>query len=125
MPSILLVSSSSACMPWSTCTSGLAPCFCRIANSRSRWVSVSSRCLKSASFRDGCDTSRARGPGGGHGRKGGGGGACAAHCLPFIPRLLKGPHHHAEPVIGPATSGRTHWHGPPPPLREQGNRMWR
>src|SRR5436190_10399390 len=30
------------------------------------------------------------------------------------------PHHHAEPVIGPATSGRTRWHGPPPPLRGGG-----
>ncbi len=25
------------------------------------------------------------------------------------------PLHHAEPVIGPATSGRTRWRGPPPP----------
>src|SRR5438477_10729082 len=55
-----------------------------------------------------------RGAGEGDRPKGGGRGALLASLLIQVKRK-KGPHHHAEPVIGPATSGRTRWHGPPPP----------
>jgi hypothetical protein len=33
---------------------------------------------------------------------------------------LRRPLHHAEPVIGPATSGRTRWRGPPAPFHSAG-----
>src|SRR5438876_4041156 len=55
-----------------------------------------------------------RGAGEGDRPKGGGRGALLASLLIQVKRK-KGPHHHAEPVIGPATSGRTRWHGLPPP----------
>ena len=54
--------------------------------------------------------------GGGTARKRGGRGERPS-TNSFAERIIRRPLHHAELVIGPATSGRTRWHGPPPPLR--------